>query len=640
MRGTPREVLKEVWGYESFRPMQEEVIRSVLSGADTLALMPTGGGKSITFQVPALMMPGICIVITPLVALMKDQVASLRAKDLKAEYLYAGQTRRQVMTILDNCMYGEYKFLYVSPERLQNETFLMRLKDLQVSLLVVDESHCICQWGYDFRPSYLRISHFRELLPECPCLALTATATREVVRDIRDKLSFSPSSHTFKRSFYRPSLSYVVRDTSDKPREMIHILKSVEGSALVYVRSRDKTKRISDLLMRYGISSDYYHAGLSERSKGKKQKAWQEGITRVMVCTNAFGMGIDKEDVRLVIHPELPPDPEGYYQEAGRAGRDNKRAYAVLLFDPEMDPGIMYKRLAHSYPPREMVGRIYEAMCNYFQLALGTGEGALFEMNIPLFAMRFRFSYFSVTSALHILSLAGYIDYMEDKSFSSRIKFLVGRNELYDLFDSSQKIYDDVVEVILRNYTGVFTDHVFMDEEVIGQRLGMPAQQLYQILLDLARWHIVDYIPGKKSNFVRFLQVRLPKEKIMLKDDIYKLRFKAEKQRLEVMLSYAEESERCRVERLMEYFGEEQPKPCGWCDYCLAHPTAALTYREVDALSQVLQGLNERGKSRISQESLSGITGMNREKIEEALAFMGREGYRYRIEGSIIIMEQ
>lgn len=631
MNGEALKILQEVWGYSRFRPMQEEIIESVLTGYDTLALMPTGGGKSITFQIPALLSAGICIVITPLVALMKDQVDALRARKVKAGYLHAGQTHAEAMGVLDNCLYGDYKLLYVSPERLQSKTFLGRIQDFDVSLIVVDESHCICQWGYDFRPSYLRISEFRKLFPQAPCLALTATATPPVVEDICRKLGFRTPCRILRKSFYRPSLSYVVRETSDKPRELLHILRSVPGSALVYLRSRMKTEKYAELLKTNGISADFFHAGLSPKVKMRKQKEWQEEKIRVMVCTTAFGMGIDKDNVRLVIHPELPPTPEGYYQEAGRAGRDNRRAYAVLLYDPSSDARIMRQRLAKSYPQEKIVQRIYEAMCNFFELAEWTAEGSIHEMNIPLFASRFGFSYYTIYSALELLSLGGYIEYMEDKAFSSRLRFTLGRHELYDLFDEGQEAYDDVVECLLRTYTGLFSDYTFIDEEVLCSKLGIKREVLYLRLMDLSRWHIIDYIPGKRSNFVRFVQARLPKKLIRLGSAIYKERYEADKKRLEAMLEYVETKGGCRVRKLLEYFGEEYAKPCGWCDYCLSNPTEKLSYRDIDRLLDILQReLDIPGKA-LPSETLARQAQIPPEQWQEAITFVLHQGHPYEI---------
>ncbi len=622
---TPVEVLKQYWGYDTFRPMQTEVIASILEGYDTLALMPTGGGKSITFQVPALMCHGICIVITPLIALMKDQVDTLRSLNLKAAYLHSGLTRRQSLTVLDNCLYGDYKFLYVSPERLTNEAFLLRLSSLSISFVVVDESHCVSQWGYDFRPSYLSIPEFRKLIPGVPLMALTATAPPAVVTDIMDKLAFGEGGRLFKRSFYRKALSYVVRETVDKPRELLHILEKVQGSALVYVRSRKKTEEYAALLSQAGVPADFYHAGLSSRVKARKQNEWQAGLTRVMVCTNAFGMGIDKNDVRLVVHPDMPTSPEYYYQEAGRAGRDNRPSYAVLLYDPNNDKRTVYKRLENSFPSRDTVRRVYEALGNFFEIAEGSGQGRLYEFSIYRFCHVFKFQAFQALSAISLLSIGGFIEYMEDKEFSSRLLFTVPRNSLYDLFDAEQTTYDDLIEAILRSYTGVFTDYAFIDESLLAKRTGLTPEVIYKLLLDLARWKVLDYVPGKRSTYIKYLRPRLPKERVNLTEEVYEQRYKSERARLDRMIDYIETSDRCRVLELLEYFGEEAPKPCGLCDYCRTHPSQELTYRAIDAIEAYLTRARSAGRDVIPLHEVATTLSIPEGQVREAIAFFHSE---------------
>lgn len=622
---SPSKILKKYWGYDSFRPMQQEVIASILAGHDTLALMPTGGGKSLTFQVPGLMCSGICLVITPLVALMKDQVDALRKLGIKATMLHSGLTRQQTLTVFDNCQWGEYKFLYVSPERLSNATFVARITRLEISFIVVDESHCVSQWGYDFRPHYLSIPLFRKHLPDIPLLAVTATAPPDVVSDIMDKLAFRPGGKLFRRSFYRKALSYVVRETADKMREMLHILQSVPGSALVYVRNREKCAKIVELLKSYGISADYYHAGLSSKTKSAKQNAWQQGDIRVMVCTNAFGMGIDKNDVRLVIHPDTPDTPEAYYQEAGRAARDNKPAYAVLLYDPNNDRANLYKRLQDSYPARDTIRRIYEALCNFFTIAEGYGQGSLYEFDIYRFCAVFKLSSYQVDSALRLLHIARFIDYLEDHHTGSRLMITTSRNSLYDMFAGENVIYDRVLEALLRTYSGLFTEYAFIDERLIASRCNLSAQALYTTLIDLSRWKIIDYVPGKRSTFVRFLHDRLPKEQVHITEEVYEKRYKRDRERLDAMVRYVEERDSCRVATLLDYFGEEDPKPCGLCDYCRKHKHKGLTYRDIEQLEGVIAQLRHEGTTTISVESLAQTTELSTSKIREAMHFFEHE---------------
>lgn len=629
LRQQARQMLSKVWGYTSFRPLQEDIILSVLQGHDTLALLPTGGGKSITFQVPALLSPGVTVVITPLVALMRDQVERLHKLNVKATYLHAGMSGSMVRTTLDNCLYGDYKLLYVSPERLQTPLFKQRIQSLNVSLLVVDESHCISQWGYDFRPSYLRILEFRELIPNVPCLALTATAPPKVVADIWAQLGFSATAKMFRKSFYRTALSYVVRETANKIREMIHILHQVPGSALVYVRSRKESKDIAEELQQHGFSADYFHAGLSAKEKGNKQKLWQQGQLRIMVCTTAFGMGIDKDNVRLVIHPSLPATPEGYYQEAGRAGRDNQRSYAILLFDRSRDVTNAFTRLQKSYPPLEQIRNIYDSMCNYFQLAVGFGEGTLHEMNIFAFSKVFRYSSFQVYSALNLLTLAGYIEYKEDVERPSRLQFLVERNELYDLFDQENTLYDNIIEQLLRNYEGLFTEEATINEEALCASLHIPHETLYQALLYLSKIHVIRYVPGKRSNFVRMLQIRLPKERIRIPSAVYQERYQAEASRLQQMVDYVQEDTNCRVRHLIGYFGEEDTKPCGWCDYCLQHPPTELSYRQIDQLLHELNIQLPTAQESIGIQDLKHLCQLDLPKLKEALQFIEQQGHPY-----------
>ena len=491
-----QEVLKQYWGYEAFRPLQEEIIQSVYEGKDTLGLMPTGGGKSITFQVPTLTMEGICIVVTPLIALMKDQVDNLKQIGIKATAVHSGLTRQEIITQLENCIFGDYKFLYVSPERLGTEIFLNKVQAMKVCLLVVDESHCISQWGYDFRPSYLKIADVRELLPNVPVLALTATATPEVVDDIQERLHFR-EKNVFQKSFMRENLAYIVRNTEDKLHELTHILERVPGTAIVYVRNRKKTKEVAEYLQQQHISANYFHAGLNYDEKQIRQNAWKAGETRVIVATNAFGMGIDKPDVRLVIHLDMPSSLEEYYQEAGRAGRDGKKAYAVALCSPT-DTTQLKKRLSDEFPPKDFIYRVYEALGNYFQIAVGFGLDTTHDFVLTDFCAAYKFPITPTHHALKLLELAGYIEYVEEAENASRLLFLATREELYKYL-KQDLLTDRVVKTILRSYTGLFSDYAYINESQIATRAECSRDEVYHLLVGLSKYKIVHYIPEKKT---------------------------------------------------------------------------------------------------------------------------------------------
>lgn len=585
----PLDILQKYWGYDHFRPMQEEVIDSLLEGHDTLALMPTGGGKSITYQVPAMMCEGVALIISPLVALMKDQVDGLRRYGIRAGYLHSGQSRGEMLAVLDNCTFDYYKLLYVSPERLTNPLFLRRIESLVISFVAVDEAHCISQWGYDFRPHYTRIKEFRRRIPHLPFLALTATATPLVVEDIQKQLLFGEDSRFFKKSFHRRALTYVVRQTYDKARELVHILSSVEGSALVYVRSRKKTKQISDLLNSYGLSSDYFHALLPPEVKASKQNAWQAGEVRIMVCTNAFGMGINKEDVRVVVHPAPPPSPEFYYQEAGRAGRDNQRAFAVLLYEPLRDERYLWSMLDREFPPEETVKQVYDTLGNYFQLGVESGEGAIYEFDLYHFCTQYKVPSHIVTASLAILQLSGYMEYLENHDKASQLMIISDRNELYTLFDKQESIYDDLLEYLMRHYTGLFTSYSVIDEQEIANAIGIRGERLYLLLNNLRRWHVVDYIPGKRSNYIYYMDQRVPADQVIIPKEIYQSRYNAARQRVEAMEQYMTTTDCCRATQLVTYFDEINPLPCGYCDYCLSHPPKGLSYKVIDEIEDYLK---------------------------------------------------
>lgn len=557
--------LKKYWGYDDFRGIQRDIIESIGSGKDTLGLMPTGGGKSITFQVPALSKEGICIVVTPLIALMKDQVRNLRKRGIKAAAIHSGLSHEEIIVTLENCIFGNYKFLYVSPERLTSDLFLTKLRHMTVSFITVDEAHCISQWGYDFRPSYTKIAEIRQTLPDIPILALTATATPEVVKDIQYQLAFK-QENAYKMSFHRENLSYVVRHTDDKQGELFHILQSVSGSAIVYTRSRKGTKEISDLLNAQGIPSTFYHAGLNEAEKDMRQRLWQEDKVRVMTATNAFGMGIDKPDVRLVIHVDLPDSIEAYFQEAGRAGRDGRKAYAVLLFH-KSDRMKLIKRIPDTYPDKEFIRSIYEDICYYLQIAMGDGHNVTREFNLDEFCRNFRHFPIQVNSALNILTRAGYIEYTDEQENASRIHFQLRREELYRLRELSAE-KEQILQCILRNYGGVFSDYVFIDERRIATLTKLSPDLIYHQLIDISKSGILHYIPHKRTPYITFSCKRIEKERIQLLPEIYEQRKEEFKKRIDAILHYAEEQEFCRSKVLLHYFDEPDTADCLQCDIC------------------------------------------------------------------------
>lgn len=562
-----QEILKQYWGYDSFRDLQEEIITSIGEGKDTLGLMPTGGGKSITFQVPALAQEGICIVITPLIALMKDQVQNLRKREIKALAIYSGMTRQEILTALENCIFGNYKFLYISPERLDTEIFRTKLRSMKVSMITVDESHCISQWGYDFRPAYLKIAEIRELLPEVPVLALTATATPEVVTDIQTRLKFR-EGNVFRMSFERKNLAYIVRKTDNKTKELLYILQRISGSAIIYVRNRRRTKEITELLMNEGITADFYHAGLDNAVKDLRQKRWQSGEVRVMVATNAFGMGIDKPDVRIVLHLDLPDSPEAYFQEAGRAGRDGEKAYAVILYS-KSDKTTLHKRVVDTFPDKEYILNVYEHLQYYYQMAMGDGFQCIREFNLEEFCRKFKYFPVPVDSALKILTQAGYLEYTDEQDNSSRILFTIRRDELYKLREMGKEA-EALIQSILRSYTGVFTDYAYISEESLAVRTGLTRQQIYNILVTLTKRRIVDYIPRKKTPYIIYTRERLELRFLHIPPSVYEERKARYEARIKAMEEYVTTENICRSRMLLRYFGEKNEHNCGQCDVCLS----------------------------------------------------------------------
>ena len=560
------QLLKQYWGYDSFRGIQEEIINSISENKDTLGLMPTGGGKSITFQVPALAKDGLCLVITPLIALMKDQVQNLRKRGIKALSIYSGMSRQDIITTLENCIFGNYKFLYISPERLDTEIFRTKLRKMKVSMITVDESHCISQWGYDFRPAYLKIAEIRELLPDVPVLALTATATPEVVKDIQARLHFR-RENVFRMSFERSNLAYIVRKTDNKTGELLHILRSMPGSAIVYVRNRRRTKEITELLNNEDITADFYHAGLDDATKDIRQHRWQSGGSRVMVATNAFGMGIDKPDVRIVIHMDLPDSIEAYFQEAGRAGRDGQKAYAVILY-AKADKTTLHKRIPDTFPEKEYIHGHYHHLQYYYQMAMRDGLDCVREFNIEDFCRKFKYFPVPVDSALKILTQAGYLEYTGEQDNTSRLLFTIQRDELYRLREMGDDM-DKLIQTVLRSYTGVFTDYTYINEDSLAIRTGLTRRQIYEQLVHLAKLRIVSYIPRKKTPYIIYTRERIEAQLIHISPEIYEERKARYETRINAMLEYVTNDTLCRSRMLLDYFGEKNEHNCGQCDTCI-----------------------------------------------------------------------
>lgn len=613
------DILRKYWGYEDFRGIQREIIESVGSGRDTLGLMPTGGGKSITFQVPALAQEGVCLVITPLIALMKDQVSHLRQRGIRAAAIHSDMTHSAILQALDNCVYGGTQILYVSPERLHSELFQAKFRHMKVSFITVDEAHCISQWGYDFRPSYLHIAEIRQLKPEIPVLALTATATKEVVEDIQEQLRFK-EKNVFRMSFERKNLAYVVRKASDKPSELRHILNSVNGSAIVYARSRKRTKETAEWLVSQGISATYYHAGLDVDVKDRHQQAWVNNEKRVMVATNAFGMGIDKPDVRLVIHIDSPDSLEAYFQEAGRAGRDGKKAYAVLLYDSS-DARKLSKRVAQTYPEKEYIRDVYEHLAYFFQVGTGTGRGRTFEFSIDKFCVTYKYFPVLVNSALQILERSGYIHYEADPDNSARILFLLERNDLYFL-ENTTKETEAVITALLRLYGGLFTDYVYIDEGFVANEAGLTQPQVYMVLKELSKRHIVDFIPRRRIPYITYTREREDGDRVIIPQSVYEERRAQYIKRIQAMLDYANNDHVCRSRQLLDYFGEECWQDCRQCDVCVTHqgnmPNEGRTrlYRQ-----QIKDMLGDRKRHHIAElHTLNIPTECLNEALEELIS--------------------
>jgi ATP-dependent DNA helicase RecQ len=580
---TYREILLKHWGFDQFRPLQEDIIHSVAAGNDTLGLMPTGGGKSITFQVYALSKEGMCLVVTPLIALMNDQVDNLRSKGIKAFAIYSGMTSREIEIACNNAVYGNYKFLYISPERLLSEHFLEYLIRFQLNLIVVDEAHCISQWGYDFRPSYLHIANIRKYFPAIPLLALTATATDEVVGDIQDKLLF-PRKNLLKKSFVRENVTYLVRQKEDKLGYLLETVSKSKGSGIIYIRSRKKCREISDLLRQHEVSADFYHAGLDQALRREKQHKWMSGSSRVMVATNAFGMGIDKPDVRFVLHLDLPDSLEAYFQEAGRAGRDGERSVATMIYNGT-DKRRLHKMVTDAFPEIERIRQVYQALCDYLQVAVGSGKDFFYTFQPEDFAKKFSFPFTTVHHSLKLMEKEGYLEYTDDPESSSRVYFLARRDELYRI-DTKVRNLEELIGMLLRSYTGLFTDYVRIDEVLLARRLNMTPDELYQNLKYLSQQKIIHYIPRREAPVIQFLTERVSRERIRISKINYQDRKVSYQNRVDAVIKYALTVDRCRSVQLLAYFGEHGSKPCGKCDVCTGEHQSGISNAEFEVISE------------------------------------------------------
>ena len=612
------EILEKYWGYSSFRGIQEDIITSIGEGKDTLGLMPTGGGKSITFQVPALAKEGICLVVTPLIALMKDQVENLRSRGIKATAVYSGMSRQEILTTFDNCIFGGYKFLYLSPERLDTDLFKEKVKRMPVNLIAVDESHCISQWGYNFRPAYLKIANIKELLPKVPILALTATATPKVVIDIQEKLHFE-KQNLFKMSFERKNLAYLVHHTEDKIGAVLSLLKKLHGSAIVYARSRRRTREYSRILSSEGISSTYFHAGLNNEHKDQRQKEWKSGKCRVIVATNAFGMGIDKPDVRIVIHVDLPDSIEAYFQEAGRAGRDLQNARSILLYS-NSDRLKLRKRVKDNFPKKEYIKQVYEHIQYYYQMAMGDGLGCILDFNLEEFCTKFKHFPVVVNSSLNLLTQAGYLEYTDEQDNPSRIIFKAHREELYKLREMGPDA-EKLLQVLLRSYTGLFTDYANISEETLSIRSELDRQRIYELLLLFARRGIVDYIPRKKTPFIIYTRERIDHKQISLSKEVYDDRRDQYIKRIKAIIDYAVEKVHCRNRVLLQYFGETKESDCGQCDVCIKQRKAKLNDKAIETLfNQIAVLLKENNTIKIAE--LQAISSLEEDDFFKAIRYL------------------
>jgi ATP-dependent DNA helicase RecQ len=621
------QILTKYWGYSGFRPLQAEIIESVASGKDTLGLMPTGGGKSITFQVFSLSREGVCLVITPLIALMKDQVENLNRRGIKALAIHSGMSALEIKIAIDNAVWGDYKFLYISPERLETQRFRERLKDMKVNLITVDEAHCISQWGYDFRPSYLKITEIRSLLPEVPILALTATATSRVVNDIQEKLQFKVKN-LLSKSFARDNLMYLVREQEDKLKYMVQSILKAKGSGIVYVRKRKLTREVAALLNEKKISADFYHAGLKSEIRSQKQEFWTMGKTRVIVATNAFGMGIDKPDVRFVIHLDPPDSIEAYFQEAGRAGRDGENAFAVLLYN-NADKLKLKKHINTAFPEIDTIRKVYDAICNYCQVAEGFGIGKVYDFNLAMFAESFRFQVSTVLASLKLLQMEDYLEFTDEVDSPARIHFIVNRDDLYK-FQVANASFDGFIKLLLRSYSGLFTEYVNIDEELLAKRAGITNDIAYEFLKRLDAQKIIDFIPRKKTPFIVFNRDRVNTSRLTISKKNYDDRKSDYTKRIEAVIHYSESQSKCRSQILLEYFGEKNPPRCGKCDVCQKRNNLGLNKIEFD---QVVQQIKQALITPVTYEKLLfELKGDQEENIKVVRWLLDNEKILFRID--------
>ncbi len=612
-----QQILMRYWGHPKFRPLQEDIIKSVSAEKDTLGLMPTGGGKSVTFQIPSLAKDGICIVVTPLISLMKDQVENLKGKDIKAAAVYSGMSRSEIDITLDNCIYGDYKFLYVSPERISTELFRIRAAKMNVNLITVDEAHCISQWGYDFRPSYLKIAGLRDLHPEVPILALTATATEDILDDIQEKLGFR-SKHVLRTSFERKNLIYKVLDIEDKLKQLTRLVAGIRGSGIVYVRTRKHAREVAEELARQKISATYYHAGLDYHVRESRQEDWMAGKYRIIVATNAFGMGIDKADVRLVAHYDIPDSVESYFQESGRAGRDDKPAESILLIN-RSDRSRMDKRVLVKFPELKAIKNIYEALGNYFQIPVGGGKNMVFDFNIADFSSRYKMNLLVVYNSLKTLEREGYIELTEEIKNPSRVHFLIERDGLYR-FQVANKSFDGFIKLLLRSYTGVFTEYVNINESFLARKAKISEEVVKQYLEKLSSLKIIQFIPQKKSPYLIFTEERLDKKNLIISHENYVKRKEGFILRQDRIWQYATSQAKCRSQFLLEYFGDHESLRCGQCDVCTKRNELDMSAYEFDLiLDQIKDTLK---KEAIPLETLVVKSGMAEEKVLKVIRFL------------------